>query len=471
MLIQAPTWTRCTPAYCTRRNPDAATIGGDVAATARLFGRPLIPWQREFVDVAGELRPDGRFAHRYVVGIVPRRAGKTLGALAYALTLGRRRRGAKSFYASHRRETAAALWRDDWLAWLEDSPLYPRHLALRRSNGSEAITWRHNRSTFRLLPPSGNAMRSFAADLAIIDEGREFDEDAGDELEGAAFPTQTTGLGGQAWILSNAGTSSSTWLAKWRDLGRASVDDPTSPICYLEYAAPDGADVDDRRTLELAHPGIGYHVLTDAIWDDRAVMKPDIWACEYLGLWPEALIDSKLVDGWTSSAVPVLELGAGLTFAVELDEDRETAMIVAVADAGGRIGVELLEHRPHGSWLAPRLAELVDRWAPAAVVFDAGGPAGALAPDFAELSTAVVALNTRETAAAAGFLYDRILAGHQVAHNGDPILDAAIRAGRRRRVGGSWMFDRRQDGAGALIGATLGAWVHRNGAGRAPNVA
>ena len=139
--------------------------------------------------------------------IVPRRAGKTLAVLAYALTVTRRRRGGKAFYASHRRETAAALWRDDWSAWLEDSPLYPRHVHLRRSNGSEAITWRHNRSTFRLLPPNPNAIRSFAADVAFVDEAREFGADAGAELEAAAFPTQATGLGGQAWIVSNAGTT------------------------------------------------------------------------------------------------------------------------------------------------------------------------------------------------------------------------------------------------------------------------
>src|SRR5881628_763322 len=467
------TSTRCTPAYATPRRPDRPTIGADVAATARLLGRPLIPWQRDLVDVAGELRPDGGFAYRYVVLIVPRRAGKTLAVLAYALTVTRRRRGGKAFYASHRRETAAALWRDDWSAWLEDSPLYPRHVHLRRSNGSEAITWRHNRSTFRLLPPNPNAIRSFSADVAFVDEAREFGADAGADLEAAAFPTQATGLGGQAWIVSNAGTSDSTWLAKWRDLGRAASSDPASPICYLEFAAPDGADPDDPATLEAAHPGIGYHVLTDAVLADRTVMSPDDWACQYLGLWPEALVDSSLVDAWTAAAVPPssLELAAGLTFAVELDEDRQTACVVAAAaGAGGRIELELLEHRPHGSWLGPRVAELVDRWAPAAVTFDAGGPAGALAPELEAVSTAVVPMNTRETAAAAGYLYDRILAG-DVAHGADPLLDAAIRAARRRRVGGAWVFDRRQTGAGALIGASLAAWVHRSGAGRAPNVA
>ncbi len=464
---------RCTPAYATRRDPDRPTIGADVAATARLLGRPLIPWQRDLVDVAGELRQDGGFRYSYVVVIVPRRAGKTLAVLSYALTVTRRRRGSKAFYASHRRETAAALWRDDWSAWLEDSPLYPRHIQLRRSNGSEAITWRHNRSTFRLLPPNADAIRSFSADVAFVDEAREFGDDAGAELEAAAFPTQRTGLGGQAWIVSNAGTAKSGWLAKWRDLGRASINDPDSPICYLEFAAPDGADPEDPATLEAAHPGIGFHVRTDDVLADRAVMKPDDWACEYLGLWPDALEDSVLVDAWNAAAVPPaeLELAAGLVFAVELDEDRETAVIVAAAaGAGGRIELELLEHRPHGSWLGPRVAELVDRWAPAAVVWDSGGPAAALAPDFADVSTNVETLNTRETAAAAGFLYDRILAG-EVAHGSDPLLDAAVRAARRRRVGGSWVFDRRQPGAGPLIAGSLAAWVHRAGAGRAPTVA
>ena len=384
------TSNRCSPAFATPRRPDTPTIGADVAATAALLRHPLIPWQRDLADVAGELRPDGRFRYSYVVVIVPRRAGKTLAVLAYALTVTRRRRAGKAFYASHRRETAAALWRDDWSVWLEDSPLYPRHVHLRRSNGSEAITWRHNRSTFRLLPPNPNAIRSFSADVAFVDEAREFTGDQGAELEAAAFPTQRTGLGGQAWIVSNAGTASSTWLAKWRDLGRASLDDPDSSICYLEFAAPDGADPEDPATLEAAHPGIGYHVLTDEVMADRAVMDPDAWACEYLGLWPDALVDSTLVDAWQASAVDPgsLELDTGLVFGIELDEDRETAVITAAAaGAGGRIELELLEHRPHGSWLVPRVAELVDRWAPAAVTFDAGGPAAALALELADVAT------------------------------------------------------------------------------------
>ena len=32
-------------------------------------------------------------------------------------------------------------------------------------------------------------------------------------------------------------------------------------------------------------------------------MSPDAWACEYLGLWPDALEDTALVDAWTAAAV------------------------------------------------------------------------------------------------------------------------------------------------------------------------
>ena len=74
--------TLLEPAYATARNLERPTIGAEVAAVAALIGHPLIPWQRELVDIAGELEPGGRLARRYVVAIVPRRAGKTLAMLA-----------------------------------------------------------------------------------------------------------------------------------------------------------------------------------------------------------------------------------------------------------------------------------------------------------------------------------------------------------------------------------------------------
>jgi len=195
-------------------------------------------------DVAGERDPvTGRLVYPVVVGIVPRRAGKTLLQLAELIQATRRRPLSRGFFLGHRRESMSALWRDDWFPLIEQSRLDSK-LSLRRANGSETITWIRGGSTIRLLPPSGSAGRGAASDLIVVDEAREFDLTEGAELEAGLWPTQAT-TDGQKWIMSNAGTTDSGWLLKYRDLGRASVGDRRT-ICFVEYAAPDDADPEQR---------------------------------------------------------------------------------------------------------------------------------------------------------------------------------------------------------------------------------
>ena len=309
-----------------------------VAKIARALGRPLTPWQRALADVAGEVDPDtGRLAYQRVVAIVPRRAGKSLLLLCEGLAAGGSHRGRKAFYASHRRETAAAMWRDDWIPWVEESPL-GRYLTIRRANGSESFRWRGMGSTLRLLPPDGDAMRSFAANLAMVDEAREFDAGQGEAVEAGMFPTMATGEGGQVWITSSAGDAPSEGLIRWRDIGRAAtVADTGRGTCYVEYGAPcdergellPGVDLDDRMVWYAAHPGLGHHVLLDALEADHEVMRPDTFACEYLGVWPQTRVDQALVDGWAAT----LDAGATLVgwpaFALETTIDRDRSVIVA----------------------------------------------------------------------------------------------------------------------------------------------
>ena len=414
----------------------------------------LAPWQRDRLDVAGELLPDGRLRYQRVVWIVPRRAGKTYALLCYLLAVSALRTRARTFYASHVRETAAALWRDEWFPMVESSPLFPRYVACRRSNGSESITWRpvagSSTGTVRLLPPDGDRMRSFRADVAVIDEAREFTLDAGLAIEAAAFPTMATGLGGQAWIVSNAGTDAATWLIRWRDFGRAAVTNPDSVTCYLEYGAPDDADQDDESTWWAAHPGLGSHVLIDALRADNETMPPDVFGAEYLGRWPAARIDAELVAGWELGRRDVAPLAGPLVLAVELDPNRSTATVVA----SDGITVELVEHREHGPWLVPRVAELVARHRPSGLVWDRSGPVHALADELDRLPARPLPLGLADVMAAHGATFDAIRAG-LVLHNGSPELTAAVAGERRKVAAGAWVWDRRQPGAGPLIAAAL----------------
>lgn len=441
-----------------------------MARVAAILGRPLAPWQRAVADVAGELLPDGRLAYSRVGLIAPRRAGKSVLLLAEGLDAGRRGRGRRACYASHRRETAAAMWRDDWLPWVDESML-ARYIATRRANGSESMTWRHTRSALRLLPPDGDAMRSLAANLVMVDEAREFTLGQGLAVEAGALPTLATGAGGQFWVTSSSGDSDSEWLIRWRDAGRTAVaEGRDTGICYVEYGAPDGADLDDEATWWAAHPGLGHHVNLDALRTDHTLMTPDTFASEYLGVWPEARVDAALVDAWAASTNPHAQLVGWPAFAVETSLDRDRTVIAAAgADEHGRLVVEVVEDRAHGPWLDDRLAQLCADHHPLAVAWDAGGPVAASRRMLDELTAPTTPLNTRDVAAASGAWHDRVLAG-TVGHRDDDRLTTAVAAARRRGAGGGWLYDRRQPEVLPMLAAALATWAYLDSTRTPPTV-
>jgi len=433
---------------------------------AELLGRPLAPWQRLVAQVATERDPaTGRAAYPKVVLVVPRRAGKTHLLLCMGLAAGLTP-GVRSFYMSHRRETAATLWRDEWVPNLERSPLRP-HVTLRRSNGSESITLPSTGSTLRLLPPKGDAARSFRSDLAMIDEAREFGLDQGKELEAGIFPTQATGNGGQTWIVSNAGTSESAWLREWVDRGRAAVEDGRQDgIAYFEWSADPEADLDDPAVWASCHPGLGHHVNLDALAGDHLVMTPDDFRTEYLGVWSEVMVDRLLVDAWDATTDGGAAIVGPPVFAVETSIDRTRTVVVAAGlDSDGRTVVELVDDRPGTGWVAERLAQLIARHSPHGITWDSASPAAALEVD--DLPARFLPLRTTSVIVAAGRFHDRLLAG-QLVHREDPTLTTAISYLRRRAAGGAWLWDRRQPEAIPALAATLA--VHALHENRPPQV-
>src|SRR4029077_7384182 len=128
------------------------------------------------------------------------RAGKSMLMLAAGMANMRAPR-ARGLYCSAHREAAARMWRDDWFPTIDDAPL-GRFTRLVWGNGQEAVKWRGalGPSSFRLIAPSGSALRAAASRLVIIDEARDISPERGADLEGAAFPTRATIAGGaQTW--------------------------------------------------------------------------------------------------------------------------------------------------------------------------------------------------------------------------------------------------------------------------------
>ena len=101
---------------------------------------------------------------------------------------------------------------------------------------------------------------------------------------------------------------------------------------------------------------------------------------------------------------------------------------------GGRLHVEVMEHRPGVAWMGERIVELQRRWRPAAWLLDPASPAGSLLLDLAAAGIAVDPVDARRYAQACGQLYDAV-AERTLEHRGQPALDAAVAGARRRTLG------------------------------------
>lgn len=422
-------------------------------------------WQLDALDVAGEYDPvSGRYHYPIVVWVVPRRAGKSMAALTGLVARAAGGRGRRAWYTAHRREIAAALWRDDWYPILEASALAPT-LQLRRSNGSETIAFPRLSSRVRLFAPDGKALRSQNADLVVVDEAREFTPEVGGALEAAVRPAQLTRPGRQLWLMSSAGRAPAEWLRRYRDLGRAAVDaGERSGICYLEYAAPPDLDPYAPATWWAAHPSLGLHVDIEALEADAATMDPVDWGCEYLGWWEDPADTAEHpvdAEQWDRSGGPhhALARTGPWHLAVDIDLDRGHAALAAATATERTVTVELVAAGPGVEWLLPTVAELNSRRPAASCTVDSFGPAGNLAPDLTRMLGARCRVaGTVEVARACATLVDLVASG-RLQHRHQVELDTSILTSTARPYGdGGWLWRRRHTtGTAPAVAATLAA--------------
>jgi hypothetical protein len=185
---------------------------------------------------------------------------------------------------------------------------------------------------------------------------------------------------------------------------------------------------------------------------------------------PEADFRRGYLNQRTSGGKPVIEpglwpklrnedvkVGAVMTLGFDVTPDRAFASIAASgwADASGRTTIELIDHRPGVTWVVARIAELANRWRPLTIVCDKASPAGKLAPELETLGLPVMRTDTGQYAGACGAFFDAVVDA-QLYHRGQAPLDAAVAAARKRPIGDTWAWARREGGdVSPLVAATL----------------
>jgi hypothetical protein len=106
--------------------------------------------------------------------------------------------------------------------------------------------------------------------------------------------------------------------------------------------------------------------------------------------------------------------------------------------------------------VAERLAELDRKHRPAAILCDAGGPAGSLVADIERADLEVTFVSAQEHAKACGMFYDTVAQG-TLHHRGEPALAAALDGAVKRPLGDAWAWSRRSSAVdiAPLVAVTL----------------
>jgi len=424
-----------------------------------------MPWQAQVADVGLEVDETGRFAYQLVVVTVPRQSGKTtLFGSVLEQRAGTLARARCWFTAQSGRDAV------DWFL-NEHEPLvasgFRGGYRLRRANGSESIRWTASTGMVRPFPPTPDSLHGKTSDLVVIDEPWAFDLVRGQQLDQAIVPTQATKPNAQVWKVSTAGDASSTWWLGTVEAGRAAVKaGRTSGLAYFEWACPPGLDPAESVSWPLYHPAYGLTIGPESMRAALDMLGRDEFSRAYGNQWVSTLARVIPLEAWRRAAEEPADLPEPGRMAVAFDVavDRSDAAIVAAWRSPDGVGhVEVADHRPGVGWLADRLGELVTRWRPLCVAYDAAGPALDVADVLTRAGMEPVGLKAREYAAACAGLLEALCAQKPaVRYRTHPALDAAALAAVRRTLGDAWAWGRRQSSGSlaALTAATVAVWAY-----------
>lgn len=432
---------------------------------AAFFGRPLMGWQSYVADVALEVDDDGRFVYRTCDVAVPRQSGKTT---LFGFTMDHRAltvRGGRVWFTMQAAKDAV-----DWLLNEHVPMLEPATASgeahVRRAQGSEHVRWRRSGGLIRPFAPQPRSLHSKISDLVVVDEAWAFDALRGAALDQAIVPTQATKPSSQVWKVSAAGDDSSKWWLGSVEAGRAAIlAGRTSGRCYFEWACPEELDPTDESSWPVYHPAYGRTIGRDAMVSALDQLGRDEFARACGNQWSHVVTRAIPAEAWVQAGDPHQPLPEAnrLALAFDVAVDRSDASIVAGwRDETGVVRWEVADSRPAAGWVASRLVELVDRWQPTAVGYDAAGPALDVADEAARLGLVLAPVKGAEYRAACA----AVLAGltddpPRLRYRPHVALDRAAGAAGQRPVGDGWVWARRGTDVSLspLTAATVASWA------------
>lgn len=465
---------------------------------ATLAGFAPDPEQRMLLDAAFAVDRHGKSAAFEVVVIAPRQNLKTGFFKQYALGQLFVRNERLVVWSAHEFATAQEALRD--LETLIDGCDVLRR-RVKRTNRDEvakhgAVPEIQLRSGARLIFKTRTAGggRGLSGRKVILDEGYALQPGQA----GALMPIMLAQPDPQVCIGSSACRPESAVLWDAVQRGRAGTD-PRQ--VYAEWCAPPPAEVCDMGTIcdhARGTPGcacdkpdllVPVHsaitrgrIQVKTLVDLRQSMPPEEYGREVMG-WHDAVEEGRTAlpyGAWEARRGPDSEIRGKIRLGVAVAEDHSWAAICAAGDGTVATGhVEVIDYRPGTAWIVEQVKELQGRHDVAAVLLRKASAAGSLISDFESERIRFTAVTAEQYAQACGMFFNAV-AEHRdgedapaprFAHLGQPELNTAVSAAKRRSSGDAFVWDQRKSDMdiSPLEGVTVAYWGWASGVGVARN--
>lgn len=447
--------------------------GQDAVELATLAGLQPDPWQQRVIQKAQAETQPGRWAASEVGVFVPRQNGKgtliEIRVLAGLFLYNER----LVVWTAHEYKTA----QEGFLRMrdlIRGAPAF--HAKVKRyweGSGEQGIELKTGQR-LRFLARSKGSGRGFSGDTVILDEAQWLDEN---QMR-ALMSTLSARPNPQIWYTGTPPLDPAAWIYGLRQSAISKQD----RLAYFDWGvdldldqlARDPSPMADRDNWYAANPALGIR-LSESFCETEMARLGLGFASERLGVWaPRSLGNNRIIgaDLWRGLADRDTERPTQLAFAVCVNTARTYGCIAAAGPrTDGLIVTSIVDHRAGTDWIAPRLAQLRERWSPVAIASDPGPGSSlllelereGLAPAEKDATPArgdLLVMSSTDVAAAFGTFVDRVRQ-KELIHADDAPLNLAIDAAAVRSLAGGSAWDYRGTADTApLIAATNAVWAY-----------
>jgi hypothetical protein len=459
------------------------TLGPVVADLSAQAGFPPDPEQELALDAMFALNSRGGVAAFGVAVVCSRQNMKTglfkMAALGWLFVMEQR----LIVWSAHEMKTTKEAFHDLVTLIEGYAPLSARLATgpsegIHRGNGDEAIELRTGQRIMFKARTNGGG-RGLTGDKVILDEAFALKA----SHMGSLLPTLSARPDPQVVYGSSAGLTDSSVLRSIRDRGRKGGD---PSLAYFEWCddiggecarkdcdhviGVEGCRLDDVARWGRANPAMGRRISVEYIGNERRELPPAEFARERLGWWDEESGEQVINPAaWAMCEDTGSEVTGEPRFALDVAPSRSWAAIgVAGENQVGRFHVEVtsrgdvVDHRPGTEWVVSRFKELREVFPGLRVTVAAGSAAESLKPELEAAGIPVDVISGRDVAAGCGLLFDYATTA-RLAHLGQPPLDDALRAAKKRVEDGetAWVWGRKRSSADItpLYAATLALYA------------